>query len=230
MRLSIRQGEAIGLGIMKFTLVYEGELKSNGTATKKHAIREKLHPQLEDLWCNHPCLQGLLSRRYVQTNSGGHVYFEDHHSVTPRIAAKPQGDEAFGLRDPTYIDLCAPVMKGGSSFIPLVRERTALKCALKIIFLRHEEPGRVIQGGDIDNRLKTLLDALSVPQHDEQVVGNAQGLYCLLEDDSLVTGLDVQTQRLLAKPNAGRNDVHLIIEVDVRVTNPRGYNQMFLGD
>jgi hypothetical protein len=50
--------------------------------------------------------------------------------------------------------------------------------------------------------------------------------YCLLEDDSLITGLEIQTQRLLARPN----DVHLLIEVDARVANPRGYNQMFLGD
>ncbi len=108
--------------------------------------------------------------------------------------------------------------KRGLSFFPLVRERTALKCALKIAFLRTEEPGRIYQGGDIDNRLKTLLDALSVPQHDEQVVGNLSPIYCLLEDDSLITRLEIQTHRLLGKPNATKHDVHLLIEVDVRVT------------
>jgi hypothetical protein len=181
-------------------------------------------------------LKVLWGRRYISLTDGGFMWWESHHSVEVPEAESPRESprltlEGMGETAPSRIDLCAPVIIGGHEFNPLVRERTALKCALKIIFLRHEPPGRVYQGGDIDNRLKTLLDALSVPQHDEQVIpGSTSPMFCLLEDDSLITGLDVQTQRLLAKPNVSKHDVHLLIEVDVRVTDPRGYNQMFLGD
>jgi hypothetical protein len=160
----------------------------------------------------------------------GTIYYDHHHSK-PVPPARRRTITRNGKDDEIdEFDLCEPIIKKGIEFHPLVRERTALKCALKIVFLRREEPGRIYQGGDIDNRLKTLLDALSVPQHDEQVVGTMSPMYCLLEDDSLVTALDIQTQKLLSQPGTTKHYVHLLIEVDVRVTNPHAYNQMFLGD
>jgi hypothetical protein len=42
-----------------------------------------------------------------------------------------------------------------------VRNSFALHCGLKVLFLRKEPPGKVYQGGDIDGRIKTLLDALN---------------------------------------------------------------------
>jgi hypothetical protein len=65
---------------------------------------------------------------------------------------------------------------------------------LKIIFLRREPAERVYQGGDIDGRIKLLLDALSIPQHNEQVAANEGETaitHCLLEEDPLISGLDV---------------------------------------
>ena len=232
MDLSIWMGEAYGFSVMKFTLVFEGELRANGSPAQKQKIREQFHPQLAELWADHPCLKALPGRRYISLTDGGHMWWESHHSIEVPEAQlpKPLTLEGMGETAPSHVDLCAPVIIGGHSFNPLVRERTALKCALKIIFLRHEPPGRIYQGGDIDNRLKTLLDALSVPQHDEQVIpGSTSPMFCLLEDNSLITGLDVQTQRLLAKPNASKHDVHLLIEVDVRVTTTRLQSE-FLGD
>ena len=50
---------------------------------------------------------------------------------------------------------------GTFNFVPLASERIHLVAELDIILLRPEAPGSIItQGGDIDNRLKTLLDAL----------------------------------------------------------------------
>ena len=50
----------------------------------------------------------------------------------------------------------------------------ALTCGLKILFLRKEGPGKLIlQGGDIDNRLKTLLDALKMPSDLSEIVKDA---------------------------------------------------------
>jgi hypothetical protein len=76
-----------------------------------------------------------------------------------------------------------------------------------------------------------LLDALSMPQHAEQVLEkNVEGdpLHCLLEDDSMVSGLNVEAERLLAPGNNANNFVRLIIEVDVRIRRATIYNQSFL--
>ncbi len=83
MRLPIRQGEACGLSLMKFTLLFEGALKANGSPAKKQAIRDKLHPQLDDLWRTHPCLKMMRNRHYIATDGDGFMWFETHHSVPP---------------------------------------------------------------------------------------------------------------------------------------------------
>jgi hypothetical protein len=100
------------------------------------------------------------------------------------------------------------------------------------MFLRKESPGKIYQGGDLDNRLKTLFDALAIPNVDQIIRGDdfESPIYCLLEDDSLIASLSVETHRLLSQPNASDHEVRLLIEVDVRVTNSRFYNQAFLGD
>ena len=91
-----------------------------------------------------------------------------------------------------------------------------LVAELDITMLRPEAPGSIItQGGDIDNRLKTLLDGLRVPSADELPHGTqpSDGLcLCLLEDDRLVTRLAVQTQQLL-EPGAEPGHVILLIAV-----------------
>ena len=123
--------------------------------------------------------------------------------------------------NPNIIDLCETINKHGGWFRPLVRESFALHCGLKITFLRKEAPGKVYQGGDIDGRIKTLLDALTMPQHVEQVLETTgtkdDPIYCLLEEDALVSGLEVQSERLLTDQNHPSDYVRLIIEVDVRV-------------
>jgi len=50
--------------------------------------------------------------------------------------------------------------------------------------------------------MKTLIDALTMPQHIEQVLEKTtttkfEPLYCLLEDDSMISGLKIESERLL---------------------------------
>jgi hypothetical protein len=81
---------------------------------------------------------------------------------------------------------------------------------LEDYFLRKEEPGRLYQGGDLDNRLKTLFDALSVPNK-EQVVDDptmVEQVYCLLEDDRLITKVDIDTPpSFAARSNEARRSI-----------------------
>jgi hypothetical protein len=155
---------------------------------------------------------------------GGFWNLERHHSE-PSVPVPPSAARES-------IDLLAPIQVGDRNFRPLVRETLALQCGLKILFLRKEPPGRVYQGGDMDNRLKTLFDALAVPR-DGQIVADPtveDPIFCLCEDDGLIKRIDVDTQRLLSRPNSSVHDVHLVIEVDVRPTESRLYNQPFLGE
>jgi hypothetical protein len=217
-------GGAYGMPLMKFTLTYEGELASNGRPAKKWEIRKQFHPQLQELWRINPALKHVLNNRIVPL-SGSFFHMEQHHSLDDkRTQLQTQATDK--------LDLCSSVERGGRKFFPLVRDTFALNCALNITFLRKEEPGRVYQGGDIDNRLKTLFDALAIPSMDQIVADDTleDPIYCLLEDDRLITGFNIDTRQLLSRPDVSQHHVQLIVDVDVRVSQSRTYNHAFLGD
>jgi hypothetical protein len=218
---------------MKFTLTYDGPLPSSGSRPKalaKWEIRRHFHPQLEDLWSSHPALIDAKDNRYFPKTGGG-VLRQGHHFFPGNVGAMVlYPGETLG---DNFIDLIAPIEKHRAWFRPLVRDTLALHCGLKILFLRKERPGKVYQSGDIDGRIKTLLDALTMPQHVEQIEettgSRAEPMLCLLEDDSLVSGLNVETERLLTGANFPNDYTRLVIEVDVRVRQATIYNQSFLG-
>jgi hypothetical protein len=109
-------------------------------------------------------------------------------------------------------------------FAPLVTRKNHLACELSITFLRQQPPGQLLgEGGDIDNRLKTLSDALRMPSKAEaqqaQIETRADNdpIHCLLQDDALVTKVSVETDRLL-RPATDRFDLVAIIQVRVLVS------------
>ena len=172
---------------MKFTLHYRGPLKSNGGPKDKQILRRSLSPQLKDLWGRRPLL-----------------------------------DQKDQFLDPCY-EATAIKKIGGWSFASVVNQNNSLIAELDIVFLRPEEPGSVIsQGGDIDNRLKTLFDALSIPQAEQIPYGDSPSegedpFHCLLEDDNLITGVNITVDRLLGS-KCGLQEVLLLIRVDVSRT------------
>ena len=94
---------------------------------------------------------------------------------------------------------------------------------LQILFLRPSDPGQLIgHEGDLDNRLKSLFDGLRMPSGVSELPDNAQPgpneppFFCLLQDDALVTGFSVVTDRLLIP--VGRNEVDLTIHARVMAT------------
>lgn len=110
---------------------------------------------------------------------------------------------------------------GKFKFAPLVNEGYHLIAELNIMLLRPEPPGSIItQGGDIDNRLKTLFDALRMPKINEIPSGDAPKdeeipFHCLLEDDNLITKVSVKTDRLL-DASQYPSDIILTIHVTTR--------------
>ena len=109
-------------------------------------------------------------------------------------------------------------------FAPLVCSDLRLVADLRIMLLRPEPPGSIItQAGDIDNRLKNLLDALTMPHQPTALPPNAtpsedeSPFFCLMEDDNLIARLDVGSDRLL-DPTAQQSEVVLLIHVRTRPT------------
>jgi hypothetical protein len=233
----MNQFEALSLGLglpfefMKLTLTFDGNLhavsRSNNRTKEKWEIRNQIHPQLAELWMSHPVLNRIQKVAWLPKSGVG---------ITPpsqtRIKydydtpAQPQGDHV--------INLCEPFSVGGKLFQPLVRKSLDLACGIRILFLRKEEPGSIIHNmGDVDNRIKTLFDGLRMPKKGDPTIDGgpcADPLYCLLEDDSLITDCDIRTDRLLSRPNSGGSEVRLIIEIVINVMRVQPYNLPILSD
>ena len=107
------------------------------------------------------------------------------------------------------------------NFAPLVNEKFELIAGLDVFLLRPEPPGSIIsKGGDIDNRIKTLFDALKVPSETElpNNIDTEEGedpFYCLIEDDNLITDISVNTDRLLQQTEK-ESEVVFLIQVRIR--------------
>jgi hypothetical protein len=220
---------ACPIKIMKFTLTYDGELhaasRSDTRLEEKWAIRRALHPQLKELWMSNPTLSRLAKFPRIGYQ-GDHRRWEMHHTQELPALKQPEFD--------TTINLLEPITVGRGIYIPLVRESLALVCGLDILFLRKEEPGKIVNnsGGDIDNRIKVLFDGLRVPNKDQSDLydsNDPEPFYCLLEGDERISDLSIRTDRLLTEPNSRPSQVRLIITVSVKVTEVRQYNAYLIG-
>jgi hypothetical protein len=108
---------------------------------------------------------------------------------------------------------------------------------LDILFLRRDQPGGVVRhGGDVDNRIKVLLDGLRMPDRVEELGGLAidadeNPFYCLLEDDKLITEVNITTDRLLVPRDSNEHihEVLLVIKAGTVVLNDGPFPVMRIG-
>lgn len=149
----------------------------------------------------------------------------DKHNI--RLALAPQIEDLARREPLNSLAKCfgdapvehyphAPRSIDGVVFVPIIYEALRLIAKIDILFLRPEDPGSVVtQGGDLDNRVKTLFDGLRVPKPGEfpAPANERHRVWCVLEDDALITEFSVQTDRLL-NPN-GSDEVLLVITVTV---------------
>lgn len=114
------------------------------------------------------------------------------------------------------------------NFLYLIGEKHGVSCELDILFMRRDEPGGAITYGDLDNRLKTLFDALKAPTHNSELPDDAPSdgenpFFCLLDDDKYIEKFTITTDRLLTPPTSdtqqGKGSVLLVIGVKTIVFN-----------
>ena len=198
--------------LMEFHLVYAGDLlKSSGNNERrtweKHAIRRHLHEQLKRLWETHAALKNYAARTIEIDDNGGQL-----NPPKPFLEYLAHGYSRAGI-----------------GFIPLMTEANGLVCQLEILLLRPEGPGAIVDSaGDLDNRMKTLIDALKIPENASQMKKRASDepdpnpMYCLLQDDKLITSLKVHTDRLLYPGSGTKQEALLIMRVETAQVDPFG--------
>src|ERR1700686_2094058 len=147
---------------MEFRLVFEGSLKSgqsSGVVLEKHAIRKAIHKQLAELWQVVPDLKMR----------------SDEHSIlsAPPAESNPRRITmaAATPRESIWKTLGDTFEKCGFQFVPFVSNHLGLTCGLDILLLQKDNGTPIGKSGDIDNRLKTLFDALQVPQNSNELAG-----------------------------------------------------------
>ena len=129
----------------------------------------------------------------------------------------------------------------GFRFVPLVRLANEMGCRVDVLMLMRQEP-YIFSGvgaGDLDNRIKTLLDGLRMPTHQRSDFGSAANsapaddedpFYCLVEDDKTIYELAVKTDRLLAPVRQDQKFRDVVAIIDVHVTSSFRHDFAYLGN
>lgn len=104
-------------------------------------------------------------------------------------------------------------------WVPLLRSGRSL-CALDILYLREGKNRTVVADSDIDNRIKTIIDALKMPKLSELPANAApepeeDPFFVLLENDDLITRITAEADLLLdpTDPKLGSIDSRVVVSV-----------------
>jgi len=109
----------------------------------------------------------------------------------------------------------------GISFSSIINNEFHYVADIDIVLLHKDPIYKMIKnGGDIDNRIKTLLDSLKMPSRsefpDNSIRSNETNrIFCLLHDDSLVSSLKITSKQFLGS-DISNNEVILLIDVHAR--------------
>jgi hypothetical protein len=219
---------------VRFRLTYEGPLLATqgdpwrgqppARATHKQRLRKTFHSQLKELWRTNRFLRE--SKLPVDFPAS----IEENPGAPGGRIHRPAHKRDLPMTDV----LASRFQLNGYKFVPLVRDELYVLCSLEILFLRRDIPGAVIQGGDLDNRIKTLIDGLTMPV-DALQLGDyktpditEEPFFCLLQTDKLVTQFSVETDTLLDAPSEDASAVRLVITADVRPYQTTWFNLNFI--
>ena len=191
---------------MRFMLRRDIPTDKKGNVPIKQVLRHQFHGQLKMLWDTTSELAGLRDRGLPigRAKSKGITFdYPGHGSSHYRGALK--GHDEY-------------------EFIPLVTYRCGWECAIDVRFLIRQDRINTLNPeiGDADKRVRILLDALRIPQDDKEVDWTVESLpsplYCLLEDDSIISRMTVETMPLLNEPRDQNIDADMDQLTHVAVT------------
>jgi hypothetical protein len=172
---------------MKFRLTYDGKLKGGKSKDAAH-IHE--------------------------------IRTEFHRQLVALSKQEPLRSHSDGIADLGIMEIdfdSQEFVTHGVRFLPIAHSKNYLLAELEILLLRPAPPGALFKdGGDIDNRLKTLIDALRMPTPNEvqklKLREQPDPFFCLLQDDKLVTGFKVETDTL-HDPDVSEQHCRVLIQV-----------------
>jgi hypothetical protein len=224
----LRDLDSRGAPTLRFRLTYRGPLQANRRdslegqrvplADHKQVIRKQFHRQLRNLWTNNK----FLSETRITPSS----FTKLNQPITDQSWNLGSIDEP----ETRLIDeIASQYQYNGYQFVPLVREDMSVSCVLDVLFLRRDNPGSVLYAGDLDNRMKTLIDALRIPKMAQELGtysapdNDETPFFVLLADDKLVSGFTVESDTLLDYVSDGESvsrdvdlrEVNLIISVSI---------------
>ena len=164
----------------------------------------------------------IQSRTNIKIGDIHKIRMALHPQVKALWNYKPLSDQQHILRETCPPGDIAIIERANNiQFAPLITQNNNMACEIDVTLLRQQAPGQLLgDGGDLDNRLKTLFDALRKPSTQEAQqakiapLPNDEPIHCLLQDDALVLKVSVETDRLL-RPAQDRNDLVAIIQVRV---------------
>lgn len=174
---------------MNFTLFYLGKLPSanSSTSEKIEKIRRGISPQMRNLFDYGPL------KNY------------------PMIL-EPSNEDDTSRPFNLYREV------DGHPYTCLINEAMGAACRLSITSFETKGTLSVSnQIGDVDNKLKPLLDALSLPKSQPAQKAESkkslETIHCLLEDDSLVWEINIQRKRLLTPIDTCESMTQIEVEV-----------------
>ena len=180
---------------MEFRLIYEGPLRPTNKG-RKQATQMQMRQHKHDI---RQKIHSQLAQLWL--DHPNLTEWTEDAQIDGRSMSERIGDDyaAFGFR-----------------WSPLVLERMFVLCAINILMLRRDAPGKLVQSSDIDNRLKTLFDALKRPRNKQELpegvipTGDQDPFFVLLEDDGLISKVSVETDRLLEPVPAHMTENHYV--------------------
>jgi hypothetical protein len=191
--------------LLEFRLLYQGDLPPSGNKGRpkdKHAIRRVFHPQLRRLWGVKPNLK--------------YWAFEWFHKA-PVEAIQALGDKKLPPEEigNARANLGLETMgkfyaKAGYDLAPLVVPEFAAQCSIDILVLRPGERIVFDEQGDLDGQVRTIIDALRMPDNPSETGGaqpeeDERPLFCLLQNDKLISEIKVTSDELLQLPEQAFN-------------------------
>lgn len=235
-RVYVNTGDPIEAeNLMEFRLLYEGLLppctNTKRRAAEKHEIRKVFHPQLRRLWQARANLRYLADRFFVRAIEEDKAHIAavlGAHEPPVTLDKQQRIDAGLGAAGRRF-------SRAGYQIVPLVTEELALQCSLDILLLRPREKRLIFEQGDIDGQVKTLFDALRMPTDTGETGGaipepDENPLFCLLQDDKLISEVKVTADELLMLPNQREvkaNDSLVVIHVRLNHRDPRTFDNYF---